>query len=137
MAQRYRRVGEVTACVLTEARVWTIGKGDRLVSRAGDYWVVDATGDARGVSFDRFPDLYEPTDVPGRYRRRGEVEARRVSHAEEVATLEGPAVAEPGMWVLTDGHGDSWPVTDAYLRANYKVVDDREDHDAESSVTEG
>lgn len=120
MADRYERVGFVTAAELTVQRTWTTDQGDELTSQPGDFWVVDAAGAGRGVARDRFADLYEPTGVPGRYRRRGTVTARRVRSRETVPTLEGPAVAEPGMWVLTDDHGDSWPVTDAYLRQHYR-----------------
>ena len=124
MADRYRRIGEVTASELAAARVWTTSEGDRLVSRAGDFWVTDADGAGRGVARDRFAELYEPTDTPGRYRRRGIVTARQVHATEVVETLEGPAVAHPGMWVLTDDHGDSWPVADAYLQQHYRRDED-------------
>lgn len=120
MADRYRRVGIVTASELTEQVTWTTDQGDELTSQPGDFWVVDAAGAGRGVARSRFADLYEPTDVPGRFRRRGTVTGRRVRAREVVPTLEGPAVAEPGMWVLTDDHGDSWPVTDDYLRQHYR-----------------
>ncbi len=128
MVNRYRRIGEVTATELSEAREWTTSEGDHLISQPGDMWVVDDDGVGRGVARDRFLDTHEPTEVPGRFRRTGTVTARRVHATETVSTLEGPSIAQPGMWVLTDMHGDSWPVTDEFFARNY--LEDRQPLDS-------
>lgn len=76
-------------------------------------------GSVRSVTAPEFPQLYEPVGGD-RFRRRGEVNAVQVTEATVVATLEGDAVAEPGMWIVTDDRGQSWPVPDEEFRRGYE-----------------
>ncbi len=119
---RYERIGVVSAWYLTEPRMWFSESGDKLFSKAGDFWVVDAAGVGRGVAGRRFTELYEPTGRPNEYRRCGTVIARQVTAEEPVETLEGSAVAHAGMWIVSDAHGDSWAVPDDHFRATYRRV---------------
>lgn len=66
-----------------------------------------------------FPKLYEAVG-DGRFRRRGEVTAVQTIDRTVVETLEGDAVAEPGMWIVTDERGNSWPVPDDEFRSGYE-----------------
>ena len=79
---------------------------------AGD-WVITGT---RGEMYPCKPDVFTDTHDPvpgasGRYRKRQVVvEAVRVAEATVVQTLEGPARAERGDWVITGTRGEQWPV---------------------------
>ncbi|MGB7962030.1 MAG: hypothetical protein WCF12_03590 [Propionicimonas sp.] len=116
---RFRRRGEVRAHLLTEDRSWTTGAGSSLRGRAGDWWVEGTDGSVRSVSAAEFPQLYAPMGDE-RYRRRGEVTAVQVTSGTVVATLEGDAIADPGMWIVTDDRGNSWPVPDNEFRRGYE-----------------
>ena len=60
----------------------------------------------------------------GEYESRGEVIADRVEGAADrtVATLEGPAVGQPGDWVVTSADGNQWVVVDSWFRDRYEPV---------------
>jgi hypothetical protein len=49
----------------------------------------------------------------------GEVSAVQVTDRTVVATLEGDAKPEPGMWIVTDGD-NSWRVPDEEFRRGYE-----------------
>lgn len=116
---RFRRRGEVRARLLTADRSWTTSSGSTLWGRAGDWWVEGPDGSGRCVSAAEFPELYEAVG-DGRFRRLGEVTAVQTTDRTLVATLEGDAVAEPGMWTVTDDRGNSWPVPDEEFRRGYE-----------------
>lgn len=119
VSRRYRRTGVVSARRLTEARAWTTDSGDLLQAAAGDWWVVGRDGRGRGVAADAFAGTY--AQVRGdTYRRTGTVTARQTMEREVVQTLEGAATAEPGMWIVTDEAGRSWPVPDEEFRRGYE-----------------
>lgn len=60
-----------------------------------------------------------------KYRKRPiEVEAYRCTEACEIHTLEGIMVAEPGDWIVTGPHGDTYPVKDHIFLATYEPVPD-------------
>ncbi len=123
-SRRYRRAGTVTARRLTQAQTWTTDSGDVLQAQAGDWWVVGVDGRGRSVQPDAFEVTYQAVGGDT-FRRVGTVRARRVERREVVQTVEGPATAEPGMWVVTDDAGRSWPVPDAEFRRGYEAWDDR------------
>lgn len=116
---RYRRTGEVTAHRLSRPAEWTTAHGNVLRGQPGDWLVSSRDGGERTVSDAAFHTSYEPVG-DGRYRRTGEVFARRAQTREVVQTSEGPATAEPGDWVVTADDGTSWPVPDKVFRATYE-----------------
>lgn len=118
-AAPYRRLGVVTARKLDATHEWLTSEGSELRGERGDWLVVDAAGVERTVSAAQFPQMYRPLGG-GRFRRSGTVLARRATAEEVVDTLEGAALARPGMWVLTDAAGGSWPVPDNVFRAGYE-----------------
>ncbi len=117
--RRFRRRGEVRARLLPADRQWRTSTGSTLQARAGDWWVEGPDGSVRGVAAAEFPELYEHVDGQ-RYRRLGLVWATRVSERQAVSTLEGDAIAEPGMWIVTDDRGNSWPVPDEEFHQGYE-----------------
>lgn len=117
----FRRRGTVSAQRLAKQRSWTTERGDVLDAQEGDWWVVDDAGVGRSVKPEAFAASYLEVS-PGRFRRVGLVSARRATVEEVVATLEGTALAEPGMWVVTGPDGDSWPVPDEVFRAGYEAL---------------
>lgn len=119
VADRFRRRGVVRARLLTADRSWTTSAGSVLRGRVGDWWVESPDGSARSVTAAEFPQLYEAVGGD-RFRRRGEVNAVQVTEASVVATLEGDAAAGPGMWLVTDDRGNSWPVPDDEFRSGYE-----------------
>lgn len=91
-----------------------------MTSHPGDWKVTDLSGGSlRGVAAHEFEELYEPLG-DNRYRRTGSVIARRADQPETVQTLEGPAVAQAGDWIVTDPRGNSWPVPDEDFRRGYQ-----------------
>src|SRR5690606_10981535 len=101
---------------------WKTSNGDTLRAMAGDWLVVSDDGSERTVAEDVFEALYEPVG-PDRYRGRGRVTARRCAERTAVSTREGEATAEPGDWLLTGAHWDSWPVPDDQFRRHYVRVE--------------
>ena len=119
--QRFRRRGVVRAHRMTQAREWFTSKGDRLLGEPGDWWVTGADGAGRSVKDAQFRASYEHLEGD-QYRRIGTFLARQATRRETIETLEGPATAEAGMWVVTGSEGDSWPVPDEEFRRNYEPV---------------
>lgn len=122
----YRRAGEVRATPLSEVREWVTSEGEPLTSHPGDWWVTGADGVSRGVAAQEFGRLYEHL-ADDRYRRTGQVVARRATSAETVVSLEGPMVAQPGMWIVTAPPGNSWAVPDTDFRRGYTLADPLEE----------
>ncbi len=56
--------------------------------------------------------------------RVGTVNAAQTESSVVVQTQEGPATAQPGSWVVTDGEGHSWPVPPEVFEAGYVAVDE-------------
>lgn len=117
----FRRRGRVTAHRLTEPVEWQTTNGDVLRGAAGDWWVEGPNGVGRSVTDTEFRGSYEPAE-DGQFRRVGTVTARRALVEEGVQTLEGPALALPGMWVVTGPNGNSWPVPDDAFREGYEEI---------------
>ena len=108
--RRYRRVGVVTAEQRQQPWTWTSDSGDTLQAGRGD-WVVEEPGGRRwSVRDDIFRATHEHIDG-SRWRRTGFVLARPARSGETVDTLEGPATASQGGWVLRGEGGEQWPVS--------------------------
>lgn len=118
---RFRRRGLVVARRLESPVEWRTEAGDVLRAEVGDWWVEGPAGVTRSVTDAEFRATYEEVS-PGRYRRTGTVTARRVLAPEVVDTLEGPASARPGDWVVTGPHGNSWPVPDEVFHEGYEPL---------------
>lgn len=108
--QRYRRRGRAWAWPLTAPHTWRTGRGDRLVARAGDWWVITEDGSPRSVSPAAFAATYQHVAGP-EFARIGTVTARQVRQRETVTTREGMATAEVGDWLVSDDEGHTWPVS--------------------------
>lgn len=120
-AVRFRRRGEVRAQRLADELAWRSSGGSPLSGRPGDWWVEGPEGSGRSVAAAKFPRLYEPLGGD-RYRRRGEVTAVPADAEHVVETLEGPAAAASGMWIVSDDQGNSWPVPDEEFRRGYEPI---------------
>jgi hypothetical protein len=116
----FRRIGTVIAERRPEPWTWTTRSGQPMQANAGDWAVRDAGGgDSWSVRDDIFRDSYEHTDG-NRWRSRGIVQARRAHDGETLATLEGPARATSGDWVVRGEQGEQWPVPDDEFRQRYQ-----------------
>lgn len=116
---RFRRRGEVTAEIRESAWTWVSPSGEEMQARAGDWAVVDDEGRERSVAAGVFESTHEEV-APGRYRRSGDVQARRVAEPEVVHTLEGDVLAGEGDWIVRGQKGEQWPVHDAQFRGSYE-----------------
>jgi hypothetical protein len=108
-AAGYRRHGEVWAEQLPDAQAWTAPGGEVMESRPGDWRVRDEEGAERTVRDAQFRASHERVDGH-RWARTGEVRAWRVSEPTTVVTLEGPATAAAGDWIVQGPGGERWPV---------------------------
>ena len=79
---------------------------------AGDWIVTGIRGEVYPCKPDVFADTFDPLpDAAGWFRKRQVVVgAVRAAEATVVQTLEGPARAERGDWVVTGTRGERWPV---------------------------
>lgn len=77
-------------------------------ANAGD-WAVHEDGKIWSVRDDIFRDTYEPAG-DGKWQRSGCVQARPAQAGETIDTLEGPATAADGDWVVRGEAGEQWPV---------------------------
>ena len=109
--ERYRRIGILTAERRHDAWTWTSGSGsgNTLHGNAGDWAVRDAPGNTWSVRDDIFRATHEHV-CDDRWRRTGFVLARPARARETIDTLEGPATAADGDWVVRGEHGEQWPV---------------------------
>lgn len=121
-AARYRRTGVVTATRLTDSLTWTTSAGDVLTGRSGDWLVVTRDGGERTVQDPQFRSSYEQLEGD-LWQRVGTVTAARVREEHVVETLEGPATARVGDWLVTAPDGTRWPVPDPVFRNSYEPVD--------------
>ncbi len=110
----FRRRGEVRATRLAEARRWRTESGAEMAAVPGDWLVTDpATGRQWSADERAFAAGHERLGEE-RYRRTGTVQARD--------TLEGPAVAEPGDWLVQGSLGERWLVPGERFREAYEAV---------------
>jgi hypothetical protein len=106
--QPFTRVGTVTAEQRSAPWTWTSRSGETMRANAGD-WAVWEDGDSWSVRDDIFQVTYE--HIGGRqWRRHGAVLARPAQPGETLDTLEGPATATDGDWVVRGAEGEQWPV---------------------------
>jgi hypothetical protein len=115
------RRGEVRAAKLQTDWRWQTATGEWLQARAGDYQVRNGTGEAWSVEPEIFTQSYEHIDGD-RYRRTGEVSAQPAMPGELVISLEGPATAVAGDWVIRGAAGEQWITSAEHFAANYKRV---------------
>ena len=108
-AAGYRRHGEVWAERLVQAGAWTAPDGAVMEAQPGDWRVRDEEGIERTVRDAQFRASHERVDGH-RWARTGEVRAWRVSEPTTVLTLEGPATAAAGDWIVQGPGGERWPV---------------------------
>lgn len=106
--QSFNRVGTVSAEQRSAPWTWTSDSGHTMRADAGD-WAIQEDGKVWSVRDDIFRDTYEPAG-DGRWRRKGRVQARPACPGETVNTLEGPATAVEGDWVVRGSTGEQWPV---------------------------
>jgi hypothetical protein len=122
-AAEFQRIGTVQARRLQEPRPWTRLSGDELYGDAGDWRVVDNSGDERTVRDLEFQDSHESLGG-GLWRRTGTFRAWQVSENLVLRTMEGRAIARPGDWVVEGPRGQRWPVTDDQFRRSYTTSTD-------------
>lgn len=116
---RYRRLGEVTAEVLTDPWTWTTAAGSTMQAQVGDWRVRDGER-VWSVRAPEFEATYEPT-AEGRWRRRGVVRATQARSVTTVETLEGPARAEQGDWIVEGPGGERWVVPARHFPEAYEL----------------
>ena len=116
----FERVGVVQARQLQARRRWTRRSGDELAGDPGDWRVVDEANDERTVRDLDFRASHEPLGGD-QWRRTGTYSAWQVSGKLVIRTMEGPAVAQAGDWIVEGHRGQRWPVTDEQFRRTYKV----------------
>jgi hypothetical protein len=119
-AAGFQRLGEVRATQLATSRPWRNRAGDKLTGVAGDWHVIDESGDERTVRDKEFRDSHEQVDGD-RWRRTGTVRAWQVSETVRVRTLEGNAEADPGDWIVQGPSGVRWPVKDEQFTRGYRA----------------
>ena len=120
--RRFRRLGEVDAVRRTEPWEWTSGDGTVLRGEAGDWEVSDASG-SRSVAAETFEQTHQHLSGD-RWRRTGEVEARRARPGEVIHSPEGTATARDDQWVLRGSADEQWLVSEGHLARAYEPVDD-------------
>ncbi len=117
--QRYRRVGVVVAERQPRAWTWRSGSGDVMHGQPGEWAVHDDEASTWSVRDDIFRATHE--HVAGdRWRRTGFVNARPARAGERVETLEGPATAAEGDWIVMGDKGEQWPVPGDQFRRRYE-----------------
>lgn len=118
-AHTYRRRGEVTAERVDEPWHWTTQSGSVMQADAGDWRVTegDRTWSVRPAEFDASYQQIEGR----RWRRTGSVRARRAEHIETIDSLEGPATATPGDWIVEGTSGEHWVVPAAHFARSYEA----------------
>ena len=104
----FTRVGTVTAEQRSTRWTWTSRSGETMQANAGD-WQVEKDGETWSVRDDIFRTSYEHV-AGNQWRRRGDVLARPAQPGETIETLEGPATASDGDWVVRGANGEEWPV---------------------------
>lgn len=117
--RRYRRAGVVTAEQRTEAWTWTSDSGHEMQAKAGDWFVNDGDSPGWSVRDDIFRRSYEHVEG-NTWRRGGFVSARPARTGESVETLEGPAVAAAGAWIVRGDRNEQWPVPGEEFRHRYE-----------------
>jgi hypothetical protein len=117
--RRYRRVGIVTAEQRHQPWTWTSDSGQEMQAQPGD-WMVKDSGDLRwSVRDDIFRATHERVDGLC-WRRTGFAVARPAKRGDRIDTLEGPATAGEGAWVVKGERGEQWPVSAEEFARRYQ-----------------
>ena len=113
--QTYRRVGTVTAKRRWRRWIWTMDSGQEARVASGDWQVFDA-GHSWSVRDDIFRSSHRR--VRGnRWERIGTVLVRPARTGETINSLEGPATAADGDFVIQGDRAEQWPVSrDQFVR---------------------
>jgi hypothetical protein len=118
-ARPYQRFGTVRAWRLDDDLPWTSSSGTKLSGHVDDWHVRDEHGDERTVRDAEFQVSHEPLGGD-RWRRTGRFRAWRVTGQVTVRTVEGPAVARDGDWIVEGSRGERWPVADEQFQRSYE-----------------
>jgi hypothetical protein len=123
LATRFRRTGAVRAKRLTAQHTWVQENGDVLQGEAGDWRVVDPEGGERTVGDPQFraSHLHRGGEE---WDRTGVFLAWQVTETTVVRTLEGPATASAGDWIVESPGGERWPVSTQVFRQGYRALPD-------------
>jgi hypothetical protein len=119
-AAPYQRIGTVRAHLLDAGLQWSCRSGSELSGNAGDWHVVDEHGDERTVRHPEFAASHNLLEGD-RWLRTGIFRAWPTTDTVVVRTIEGPAVARPGDWIVEGPGGERWPVTGEQFRRGYEV----------------
>jgi hypothetical protein len=117
----FTRVGPVTAEQRSAPWTWTSRSGHIMQANPGD-WQVEAGGQTWSVRDNIFRNSYEHVDG-NQWRRCGDVLARPAQPGETIETLEGPATASDGDWVVRGADGEQWPVPAREFAERYAEPD--------------
>ncbi|MGE0782349.1 RyR domain-containing protein [Mycolicibacterium sp.] len=125
--ESFERTGTVIARQRSEPWTWTTGSGAKMTAEPGDWEVRDADGGSSwSVRDGIFQSTYVPADTAANwYRRVGTVQARRARPGERIETLEGPASAANGDWIVKGEQGEMWPVPADQFARRYRRVETR------------
>lgn len=109
-ARRFARSGDVIARRLAVDTTWTTHSGDVMTAAAGD-WLLRETDDGApwSITNTAFHATYQHVR-DDRWRRTGQVWARRAQPPETAATTEGSVTAREGDWLVQDDAGAQWMV---------------------------
>ena len=110
----------VTAERLPAQRTWETAPGSTLTARVGDWLVSDGEKDW-SVAAQIFDETYSDLGG-GRYAKTAVVVARQLPAKATILTLEGPAAAEAGDWLVRNPGGDVWPVPHAEFGRRYEPL---------------
>lgn len=115
---RFTRKGRVRVVrTVTEHEQWSTRSGDELTASPGDLLLTD--GDrVWSITPGEFELTYRPAE-DGWFERTGEVDARPAVPGEVVVSMEGPAVAVSGDWVVRNDRGDEWLVPGPHFEQAY------------------
>jgi hypothetical protein len=94
-------------------------------AQSGDWWIRDEGGNERTVRDAEFRATHEQVDGD-RWKRTGEVRAWQVREPTTVRTLEGPATAAVGDWIIQGLGGVRWPVPAAQFERGHVACPDRQ-----------
>ena len=120
-AAEFQRIGTVQAKRLGARRTWTRRSGDELCGDAGDWRVLDDSGEERTVRDAEFRASHHPLGGE-KWLRTGTFSAWQVSETQVLRTIEGRAVARAGDWVVEGCGGERWPVNDEQFRRTYRAA---------------
>jgi hypothetical protein len=120
-AAPFQRIGEVRARRLDDDKTWQSTAGDTFTAVAGDWLVIDESGNERTIRDREFRASHIQLDGD-RWRRTGTVHAWRVTETTVVCTMEGRAFARAGDWIVQGAGGERWPVEDGQFACGYVAI---------------